>query len=114
MSAFFELHPLAWINRDTIYIHGPVDVRTRGSPGGTDVTDNITRGHMLTFFGLKSGHVQIDGFNALAMIDGDRAATQVPLLNNFDNAGSDGMNRRAGRAELVDAGVKIARQFSVM
>ncbi len=74
MSALFKLHPLAWINRDTIYIHGPVDVRTRGAPGGTDVADHIIRLHMLAFFGLKSGHVQIDGFNALAMIDGHRAA----------------------------------------
>ncbi len=114
MRAGFELHPLARIDRHTIHVHRPMYVRTRGTPGRADVTNHIARGHMLAHFGLKRGHVQVNRFYALAVINRHGTAAQIPLLDNLDHAWRDGMNGRTSCAALIDACVKIARQFAVM
>ena len=48
------------------------------------------------------------------MINRHRAATQVPLLNNFDHARSNRMNRRARCPALIHARMKITRGFPIV
>jgi hypothetical protein len=63
---------------------------------------------MISLFHSKLRHMQIDRFEALAMIESDRAAAQIERLNDLYIAGGDGVNRAAGGRSLIDTGMKIA------
>ena len=89
-------------------------MRSSRATGRTDVAEHVARPDMVAFLCREARHVQVNGLDALSVIDRHRAAAQIPFPDNPDDSGGDGMNRRSGRAALIDAGVKIARQPSIM
>ena len=97
-----------------MYVQRPMDMRTGRTPGRSDIPDNILRRHLLPFLSGKSGHMQIDGFHALTMIDRHRSATQVVLFHQLYNTRRNRVNRRPRRAALIHPGVKIAGRLAVL
>lgn len=69
---------------------------------------------MLAFFRCELLHVQVNRLDALSVIDGHCATAQIPFLDDLYDSGGDRMNRRPGRAALIDAGVEIASQPSIV
>lgn len=64
---------------------------------------------MVAYFGLEGRHVEIDGFDSLAVVNGHSSTAQIPLLHNLHNTSGDGVNGCSSGASLIDTGVEIAR-----
>ncbi len=89
-------------------------VRAIGAAGGTNVADDIGRGDFLAFLGGEGRHVQVDGFHALSVVNGNGAAAQIVFFDDLHNSCGNGMNGRSGRAALVNPGVKITGGLAIL
>src|SRR5215469_6879093 len=93
-----QFDPLRGIDIDSVYVQDPVEVRAGGAAGGPGVTENIAALHNSTRSHNETRHVQVHGFQALAVIDAHRVAKYIELLCEGDSAGSDSANRFAFRS----------------
>ena len=88
-------------------------MRGRRASGRPDITDHVSLFDRRAFGYRELRHVEVHRFEALAVIDADRAAVQVPFADDFHDAGVDCVDRRAGGRPLIDPAVKIPGRFAV-
>jgi len=89
-------------------------VRAGGAAGGTGVSKDVTALDLRTRSNDESGHVEIHGFQALAVVNADGVAEYVKLLRESDGAcGHCAYGFIGGRA-LVDAAMIFPGGLSVM
>src|ERR1700686_2304421 len=85
-----------------------------GASSGTGIAKNVEALHGRAGSGDQPRHVQVHGFEALAVIDADGVAEDVEFLRKRDGASSDRANRFAFRSALVEAAVVLAGRFAVV
>src|SRR5215470_7144458 len=67
--ARLKFHPLRGIDVHAIDIENPMQVRAGGPAGRTGITENVPALHLQAGGRDEFGHVQIHGFEALAMVE---------------------------------------------
>ncbi len=88
-------------------------VRGGRAAGGTNVADDVSLFDDGAFGHGELGHVQVDGFETLAVIDTDGAAVQIPVMHDLDDACVDRVDGSAGGRALIEAAMEIAGGFTV-
>jgi hypothetical protein len=82
--------------------------------GRADVTDDIAASDYFSLLYREFRHVQIDGFQTLAVIDCHGAAAQIIGFNDFHDSRGDGMDGRTCRSALIEARMIFAGRLSVV
>src|SRR5262245_31537526 len=112
--AGLEFEPLAGVDVHSVDVKNPVKMRASGAAGGASVSEDVAALNLRARRYDEFGHVEIHGFEALAVVNADGVAEHIKFLRESDSACCDRADGFAGWRALVNAAVIFAGSFTVV
>ena len=78
-------------------IHAPMEMRAGGAPCLSDFSDHLTAHHFVAFGHQLFALMTVTGRNAVPVVEDGKAAIEIEIADERNDAVCGGMNRRAGR-----------------
>src|SRR5690606_6203959 len=101
-------HVRGWVNSLACYADFIVKMRASGAAGGADVANKLALGHTIACRHSIARKVRVTGFQFAAMIKRDELAVAAVGFSLGHVTVRGGVNRGAGWAGKVNAGVSAA------